>query len=301
MFGLITDRDQSNVDRRNALAKKGWNNMTAEEKAEWTGDPLLTPGANLIPKGENYAAGVNITYRDDSIFATSVWDGSYIYAILVIGPAADYENKTMTFSLDAFTSSKGKPQAALYWHDANGYEFAGAALTDAGSVTFTATDNAAGREDLALYLYATTDAEIKAGDFIRYDRLMLEIGSVRHEYMPYYAVLPTPATKGAYNYSDLNRVEGALAELANRGGMSLVTKTNWTSWDIPKKADTLRILGNIRALRSAYPLPRDVPATPSSMEKMTFTTANNIEKIIEKLAEAVDSAFRSGELYSGEV
>ena len=34
---LITDRTQLDVDRVNVLAKKGWANMTAEERAEWDG------------------------------------------------------------------------------------------------------------------------------------------------------------------------------------------------------------------------------------------------------------------------
>lgn len=32
---LITDRTQQDVDRVNALARKGWANMTAEERSEW--------------------------------------------------------------------------------------------------------------------------------------------------------------------------------------------------------------------------------------------------------------------------
>ena len=34
---LIMDRTQFDVDRVNVLAKKGWENMTAEERAEWEG------------------------------------------------------------------------------------------------------------------------------------------------------------------------------------------------------------------------------------------------------------------------
>ena len=34
-FNLITDRTQADVDRRAELKAKGWQGMTAEEKAEW--------------------------------------------------------------------------------------------------------------------------------------------------------------------------------------------------------------------------------------------------------------------------
>ena len=39
------------------------------------------------------------------------------------------------------------------------------------------------------------------------------------------------AAKGAYNYTDLNRVETAVKEIAEKLGLSLVTKTNWTLWE----------------------------------------------------------------------
>lgn len=302
MIGLITDRTQANVDRRKELSAKGWNNMTPAERAEWSGDPLLADGGvNLLPKSENFAAGTTVRYQEDSIWVTSQWDGTYIYAVLVIGPAANYAGKTMTLSLGSYFSSGGTPNILLYWHDANGSEYAGGGLSDAGSITFTLTENTAGRESLALYLYATTDTAITAGTYIIYKKLMLEMGETAHEYVPYYAVLPTPATKGAYNYSDLNRVEAAIAELADMGSFTLQTKTNWSAWDLPKQADMNRILTNIAMLRKAFPLPPDVPATPTSMENLTFTTANNIEKILGKMAEVTDKSFRSGELYAGEI
>lgn len=302
MLTLITDRTQENVDRLKELSAKGWNNMTKAEQLEWSGDPLQTEGANLITQTVLYTAGVDLQFRGASTIVRSLWDGVYIYAILLIGPAADYAGKTMTFSLDSlYSSGGGTPNAALFWHDDSGAEFAGAALSEAGSITFAAYENTGGRQYLALYLYATTDASILAGAYIRYEGLMLEMGSTRHPYAPYYQVLPTPATKGAYNFSDFNRVEAAVAELATSAGITLETKTYWTRWDLPKEADIARYLGNIATLREALPLPSSVPATPTSLDKMTFETANNIEIIIEALAEAAESLFRSGDLYSGEV
>ena len=112
MLGLITDRSQSNVDRRNALAKKGWSNMTAAEQAEWSGSPLLVEGANLIPKGENHSPGTTIIYRDSTTRVTAVWEGTYVYAIVRIGPASDYEGKTLTLSLDS-----------VLWHSNGMYSY----------------------------------------------------------------------------------------------------------------------------------------------------------------------------------
>lgn len=301
MIGFVTDRTQGNVTRRNELAQKGWSAMTAEEQAEWTGDPLLAEGANLLPLGENYSSSTTVKYRNDAIYVTSNWDGTYIYAVLAVGSAADYAGKTMTLSLDSLYSTKGSANILLYWHDANGAEYAGGGLTEAGSMTFTLTENTANRDTLAIYLYATTDTEIAAGDFILYRGLMLEFGSVRHAYVPYYAILPTAATKGAYNYSDLNRVETAITELAADVGISLDTKTDWAAWDLPKQADGARILANLNTLRMYLPLSPVIPATPVSMEKLTVNKANDIEKILEALTVAVDTTYRSGELYAGEI
>lgn len=302
MIGLITDRNQGNVDRRNALAKKGWHNMTSSEQAEWSGDPLLSEGgANLLPNSENYADGVSVRYQDDSVYVESVWDGAYIYAILPIGPAANFENKTMTLSLGSYYSTGGNPQAALYWHDADGYEFAGAALTDAGSVTFTTSENTGARENLALYLYATTDADIVAGDYIRYEQLMLEFGDTQHDYVPYYEVVPTAATKGAYNYSDLNRVESAVAYLAKMLGLSLTTKTDWTHWDIPNQSDLERFLSNLRMIRTVGVGLPTTPQVPVSMQKFNYTMANDIEQILLDVDAVLTTGIRSGDVYSGEV
>lgn len=276
--------------------------MTQDERAEWSGNPLLIEGANLIPKGVNHSPGTAIQYRGSSTKVTAIWEGAYVYAIVRLGPAADYEGKTFTLSLDSYYSSGGgNPNIVLYWHDANGAEYAGGGLTDAGSMTFTVTENTAGRENLAVYLYATTDATISAGAYIVYEKVMLELGDSRHDYVPYYAVVPTMATKGAYNYSDLNRVEQAVSEIADRVGIALEIKTDWTFWDIPRKADMDRFLGNISKLRDMFPIASDMPSTPTTMSHMTYITANNIETIVLAMTEAAESALHSGDLYAGEV
>lgn len=50
MLQLITNRTAQDVFRWQELKSKGWENMTAEERAEWTGDPVAmsTPAA---PRG----------------------------------------------------------------------------------------------------------------------------------------------------------------------------------------------------------------------------------------------------------
>lgn len=279
MKGLITDRTLRNVARRNELSAKGWAGMTVEERIEWEGNPLTANGVNLLPCGPFYSSAVDLKYRNAEIVATATGAGIYLYAISIIGNAANYENKTFTLSVDDIVSANGSPQLALYWHDDYGFEYAGASLTSAGSVTvdLTAWPNTNRRENLALYVYVTTDKEVAVGASTRFVGVMFENGDTRHEYAPYTEILPTLATKGAYNYSDLNRVERAVEEISERMGLGLTTKTYWTMWDIPTASDMTRYISNIKAIAQAI---GSTIVPPDSMNKLTYEAANDIEKIL---------------------
>lgn len=135
------------------------------------------------------------------------------------------------------------------------------------------------------------------------------------------------AAKGAYNYTDLNRVETAVAELAEMIGLTLTTKTDWTLWDVPVQSEMERYLGNVVALRDACPGDVVFPELPDSMNYLTHEGANNIEKVLLLVYESfshkcvlgefilgecklggttvptttTDSTIRSGEIYCGEV
>ena len=107
--------------------------------------------------------------------------------------------------------------------------------------------------------------------------------------------------KGAYNYTDLNRVEQAVAELADDLGLVLATKTDWTERDIPTQTDISRYLANIRAIRAVGAPKASTPSTPTKMSKMTYSLANNIEKILSDIQETSAAMPRCGEIYCGEV
>ena len=283
MQGLITDRTQYNVSRRNALSAKGLRGMSAEELKEWLGDPLVAEGANLLPCGPFYSSVVDLKYRNQKIIARALSGGIYLYAISIIGAASNYENKTFTLSVGSIQSAGGTPQLSLYWHDDTGYDYAGANIigqTRIATVNTALFPNINNRENLALYIYVTTDVSVEAGAEAVFNGIMFENGSVRHSYTPYTEILPTVATKGAYNYSDLNRVERAVAEIADLGGLSLTTKTDWTMWDIPTDADMSRYLNNIRAVRGLISNTSAIPEAPATMNNLTYTMANDIEKIL---------------------
>jgi hypothetical protein len=261
--------------------------MTTEERIEWRGNPLDAVGANLFACGPYYASVVELKYRNEEIVATATAAGTYLYAISIIGKASDYENKVFTLSTDSMAASAtGTPQLAVYWHDDNGYEYAGASLLSAGSVTFNTAEwqNTNKRGYLAVYVYVTTYGAVAAGETARFGHVMLEIGDVKHEYVPYTDVLPTLATKGAYNYSDLNRVERAVEEISDRKGLGLVTKTNWAMWDVYSEPDMNRYLRNIATIRSLVN-DANVPPAPSSMNGFTYEHANNIELILNAAME----------------
>lgn len=290
MLGLITDRTQRNVYRRKELSAKGWAGMTAGERAEWSGDPFTTPGANLFAAGTYYSDSVDLKYWNKELVATAKWAGTYLYAISIIGKASDFENKLLTLSASTITaSSAGTPKIEIFWHDGNGYNYAGGSLLSAGSVTFDTTlnPNTAGREYLAAYIYVTSYESVPQGETARFGRVMLEVGDTVHNYTPYTEILPTLATKGAYNYSDLNRVERAVAEISDRMGLGLTTKLNWTMWDIPTAAEMTRYLSNIAVIRQTLPAGTIVPVAPTTMNNFTYEQANNIELILSAAYESL--------------
>jgi hypothetical protein len=278
---LITDRNARNVYRRKELLAKGWANMTAEERNEWSGDPFTTPGANLFATGTYYPSGVELTYKDDEIIATAVWSGVYLFAISIIGRASDFENRILTLSAEGFVAPS---KIEIFWHDDSGYDYAGGTLLNPGSTTFNTawTPNVNNREYLAAYLYMNTDTSVEAGNIVTYKKVMLEVGEEKHEYAPYYEIIPTLATKGAYNYSDLNRVERAVAEIAERAGLTLYTKTYWTVWDLPTDTEMARYLDNVNAIKTHFGI--NIPL-PESMNNLTHEGANNIELILSRAYE----------------
>lgn len=114
--------------------------------------------------------------------------------------------------------------------------------------------------------------------------------------------------KGAYNYTDLNRVGQAVAYVANllnQAGrsVSVEAKTNWTANDIPTRAQMDAFLNDLSLLKRN--VNANVPNVPSSMDNLTFETANRIEQIIIAVYDAINyegaNWTRSGVTYSGVV
>lgn len=97
--------------------------------------------------------------------------------------------------------------------------------------------------------------------------------SQRAEYRGY-------AAKGAYNCTDINRVNAAVKEIAPLLGLTLEVSSNWTNWGLIR--GTLdQYLNNVKAVRDACPGDLEFPPLPDSMNHLTHEGANNIEKVLE--------------------
>lgn len=300
---LITDRTNEDVLRRNALARKGRAGMTEDELYEWYGHPMSKVGSNLFPPGPYYASSVTLEYLGDTIIVRGLdmglVVGQWTHAVSIIGEASFYERQTLTLTVDS-VSGTGKAQIAFYWHDGNGADYAGGSLTGAGTTTFVLTANPNKRTYLAAYVYLLTFQmqPISPSLYTEYHGVRLTRGEGQHEYVPYAEFLPTSATKGAYNYFDLNRVEKAVEEISSTLGLGLTTKTNWAMWDVPRVSDWVRYLNNVRVIKNVT---GSSIALPVFEDEFTFSDANNIERILADAYKATETELRCGDVFSGDM
>lgn len=92
--------------------------------------------------------------------------------------------------------------------------------------------------------------------------------------------------KGAYNYTDLNRVNEALSYCQTAlaaAGISVAlsgVKTDWAEDDVPTEAQMDAYAANVTAMREAVNTPADMPEAPESMDGLDYAGANAIELIL---------------------
>lgn len=117
--------------------------------------------------------------------------------------------------------------------------------------------------------------------------------------------------KGAYNYTDLNRVGEAVNYLRNRLSddagtyVEVAPKTDWTETDIPNQQQATQYIADIQNIRAAFLLPEGTPEAPDTLTGLTYSGANAIETILYNLNETIDALkitlITSGEVFAGEV
>lgn len=130
--------------------------------------------------------------------------------------------------------------------------------------------------------------------------------------------------RGAYNASDLNRVNRAMDYLHSRikdrgyGWYQLQTvhhnidgnewdDDTWTGDDIPLRADAAKYIDNVKSFHDCMPLVDiEMPPCPENMEQFTHEKANDIERILIAADSGVHyldviEEFYAGEIWAGEV
>lgn len=114
--------------------------------------------------------------------------------------------------------------------------------------------------------------------------------------------------KGSYNYTDLNRVESAVQELAgllaDQGyPVTLDFKTDWTRTDFPTESQMVRYLENVKKCVSQYTKIPGSTTLPESMQDINWQKANTIEQTLmdlQLLTNNMKSTYRySGTFYAG--
>ena len=132
----------------------------------------------------------------------------------------------------------------------------------------------------------------------------------RREWMGEINVSPS-AAKGMYTHNDLNRVESAvgnIVKMLEKSGIDvpkMVIKTDWTYRDKLLESDVERYFSNISVLRGLFDVYKNTPRVPRITDNLTFTLANNIEKILMDVEEiairTIGFRYYSGEIFLGEV
>jgi hypothetical protein len=116
--------------------------------------------------------------------------------------------------------------------------------------------------------------------------------------------------KGAYNYTDLNRVGAAVTRITERlasAGIYIATvgKSDWTEEDYNNVEALDYYLRDISLVRGAIAVTSDTPPVPDDLQGLYWWEANNIEKILEDvdylITNMMQAWYYSGDLYSGEV
>lgn len=115
---------------------------------------------------------------------------------------------------------------------------------------------------------------------------------------------------GKYDWQDFNRVGAAvryLVDLLATYGYAVdaAPRSDWVRGDIASIAQLERYLQDVKNLRSCTDAGSLMPELPETMARLTWTGANNIERVLELLEyyifRMLEAWFYSGEIESGEV
>lgn len=107
--------------------------------------------------------------------------------------------------------------------------------------------------------------------------------------------------KGALDYRDFSRIETGISELASLLGADVDVKTDWDINGYLTTSDATRWLSNIESIRMKNSGSTQIATTPTSMNRLSFETMNQIESILANIESVAKTYVTfSGEYMTGE-
>lgn len=254
--------------------------MTASERDEWNGNT----GKNLFDKNLFVYKGnrLLLSTANDVIKITALENiPSYVTYVIECDPF-DYglyvdENNILTIGVDEIKMPSGAVcniRLSRYKYD----------WTDIVSVNYTpeiqansyvtyTIDTSKGGHKLEIAV-----GGLSAGQSVIIRGFRINRSTRVYPYVPYGALGVNDVIRGAYNYTDFNRVESAVLYLSSFAGLNLTTKTNWTANDIMTIEEfENRYLANVNAVCSTL----GVSGVSAKFSRFDYNAANSIEKALQ--------------------
>ena len=288
MAYYITDRSAAHVSRLKLLREKGWSNMTSEERDEWNG----VVGQNLFDQ-TLFGSRDNIisaSISNDKITITALFD-IYATSLPRFGIECDpfdYNlyidgNNRLTIGVDTITAPAGSvchirlSRYKYEWSDSFS-EYYSPSLQSGGYVTYKIVSSKV-RHKLSILV-----SGLSAGQSVVIRGFRINRGNRIYPYVPFGALGANDVARGAYNFTDFNRVEQSVAYLSNALGLSLVTKTDWTANDIPNVNDfENRYLYNVNKVCEKA----GINGVTTTYAGFDYRAANEIEKALKSAEETL--------------
>ena len=116
-------------------------------------------------------------------------------------------------------------------------------------------------------------------------------------------------SNGTYNYTDLNRVNEAvdyIADMLRSYGytVNIESAKTWAENDIPFASEMNVYISRVHGI-AVIDFSKNPPALPPDMDRLTYSSANNIEEFLKQLGTIAEKIPRtwyySGEVNGGEV
>lgn len=255
--------------------------MTDAERDEWNGvigqnlfdaESLLSASLNTETSFENNTIIVSITNNP-------LYDNNVQFTIDDISQYVD-KNNQLTIGVDRIRVPDGsRALIQLGYLRLAGFVFEEYSPTIYENGYATYTVNTSARNALRIYFYS-----FREGQQFYVHGLRINRGSRIYPYVPLGEPGANDVVRGAYNYTDFNRVESAVSYLSAALGLSLVTKTNWTANDIPNVNDfENRYLYNVNKICEKV----GINGVAATFDGFDYKAANAIEKALKSAEETL--------------